>query len=612
MSASTAETRPARAGPETGAATDLRGFGLGWRISWPQVCLAAGLLAAAGWIWTVFLAYPGATEDAALRLSHGIPVEVWLLGVFAAVCAVALFRKEITLRRLRMAVEQTAENIVITDAAGRILYVNPAFERLSGYARAEVLGANSRVLKSGLTDPAVHRELWDTIQRGEVWTGRLVNRKKDGTVYHEDAVISPVLNARGRVVNYVGVKRDVTQALQMEAQFRQAQKMEAVGRLAGGVAHDFNNLLTVIGGHCELLLEDIGEDHPSRESVEEIRASADRAGRFTQQLLAFSRRQILDVRVIDLNEVVREMEKMIRRLLGEDVSLAIRVGDHPVHAMADRGQLEQILLNLVVNARDAMPGGGELQIRVAASAPDPDADAEGASALAGPAAVLEVEDTGCGMSEEVMQRLFEPFFTTKGHGSGTGLGLATCYGIVEQCGGAIAVRSRPGAGSRFRVSLPLVDQGPADEPPVESTSAHARGSETILLVEDDRSLRNLATKLLTHAGYTVLSAEDGDRAISCAASRNGSPLHLLLTDVVMPRMSGFELAERLSSHFDTMKVLFTSGHAEDALQRCGVVRDGVQFLQKPYSSCALLRHVRSTLDQPAGGLAPLSGANRCG
>jgi PAS domain S-box-containing protein len=394
----------------------------------------------------------------------------------------------------------------------------------------------------------------------------------------------------------LGVATDITDRKQLEEQLRQAQKMEAIGRLAGGVAHDFNNLITVVMGHAELLLLDVPPDHPHRWELEEIRAAARRAAGLTQQLLAFSRRQVLQPRVVDLNELVTGMSTMLRRLMGEDIELRTVAGTRlgPVHA--DPGQLEQVLMNLVVNARDAMPLGGIVTIETAnVDVDDPRArPTQGHYRLpAGSYVLLAVADSGEGVDAEVMAHLFEPFFTTKGPGKGTGLGLATVYGIVKQSEGHILVDSEPGQGATFRIYLPRVSaSAPADAP---AAAAPVGGTETVLVVEDEPSVLRLSCSMLNLLGYHVLAASNGEEALTMAAAFPGA-IHILITDVVMPKTGGRELAERLRVVRPGTKVLYVSGYTDDAILRHGVLDQGVAFLQKPFTAAELAQMVRQVLD----------------
>ena len=359
--------------------------------------------------------------------------------------------------RLTMAVEQAGESIVVTDTRGTIQYVNPAFERITGYEQMEVIGQTPRILKSGRHDAAFYRNMWQILLRGEIWRGTFLNKRKDGILYEEDAVISPVRDPSGQVVNYVAVKRDVTDVRRMEEQLRQSQKMEAVGRLAGGVAHDFNNLLTAISGYSDLLLHRLPDYSTLRRDVEEIRKAGDRAAALTRQLLAFSRRQVLQPKVLDLNAVVTKMGEMLRRLIGEDIELSTDLSPSLSRVKADPGQIEQVIVNLAVNARDAMPDGGRVTIATADAELSPAYAAAHPGVRPGPHVLLSVADTGQGMSDETQAHLFEPFFTTKERGKGTGLGLATVYGIVQQSGGHIRVNSAADRGSTFLIYLPRVE-----------------------------------------------------------------------------------------------------------------------------------------------------------
>ena len=483
--------------------------------------------------------------------------------------------------RLSLAVEQAAEAIMVTDPRGNIAYVNPAFETVTGYRRDEVLGQNPRILKSGKQDAEFYRALWETLTRGEAWTGRFFNRRKDGTLYEAEAVISPVRDSAGRVVNFVAVQRDVTRERQLEEQVRQSQRIEAVGRLAGGVAHDFNNLLTIIGGYSDLLLEHLGPQHPQLSHVSEIRKAADRAASLTRQLLAFSRRQVLAPQVIDLNSIFANLHSMLRRLIGEDIELVNIPGAHLGLVKVDPGQIEQVILNLIVNARDAMPQGGKITIETDNVVLGADYAGAHFPLKPGPYVLLAVSDTGSGMAPEIQAHIFEPFFTTKEQGKGTGLGLAMVYGIVKQSGGYIWVYSEVGRGTTFKIHLPRVEE---KLEPVEAPRrvVGRRGTETILLVEDEAAVRSLVCGVLEGGGYKVLVARNGEDALVVSEQHKG-PIHLLLTDVVMPEMGGPELAEHLRPYHREMRVLYMSGYTDDAIVHHGVLGSSAAFLQKPFT-----------------------------
>jgi len=503
-------------------------------------------------------------------------------------------RAQAELTRLAAAVQQTADSILITDPAGNIEYVNPAFERITGYSNEEALGHNPRILKSGKNNPAVYADLWQTIKRGGVWEGQLVNKKKDGTMFSERATISAVRDKSGQVTHYVAVKKDMTHEIQLEDQLRQSQKMEAIGQLAGGVAHDFNNLLTAINGYSSLALQRIDVDSPIKSYLEEIKKAGDRAANLTRQLLAFGRKQILQPVPLNLNDIVTDMNKMLRRLIGEDIELNAKLDPKLKTIKADPGQIEQVLVNLVVNARDAMPSGGDLTIETTAVELDSDYAGKRVGVVPGRYVMLAVSDTGTGMSEEVRARIFDPFFTTKDKGKGTGLGLSTVYGIVKQSGGNIWVYSEEGRGTTFKVYLPQFETAEKMES-LKPESEIPHGSETILLLEDEDMVRNLTRQILESAGYKVVEAARGEEAIKRFKAENGS-IDLLLTDVVMPEMSGKEVADRICELRPSAKVLFMSGYTDEAIVHHGVLDSNVQFIQKPFTPAALAIKIREVLE----------------
>jgi PAS domain S-box-containing protein len=504
-------------------------------------------------------------------------------------------KAEVELARLGAAVGQTEDSILITDLKGNIQYVNPAFERTTGYTREEALHQNPRILKSGKTPAAVYKDLWDTITSGRVWVGRLTNRRKDGTLFDERATISTVHDESGKIAGYLAVKHDISAFLQLEEQLRQSQKMEAIGQLAGGVAHDFNNLLTAINGYSSLALQRIEENHPLKGFLEEIKKAGDRAANLTRQLLAFGRKQILMPVPLDLNDVVSDMNKMLRRLIGEDIELVSKFDPQLPKIKADPGQVEQVLVNLVVNARDAMPTGGTLTIETAAIELDHEYAAQRVGVRSGRYVMLAVSDTGTGMSEETKARIFDPFFTTKEKGKGTGLGLSTVYGIIKQSGGNVWVYSEPDCGSTFKVYLPQTEPSAARANDQIVDVSVPTGTETILLVEDEDVVRRLARQILEQAGYKVIEASRGEEAIRLGTEA-GNSIDLLLTDVVMPQMSGKEVASSLAGACPDTRVLFMSGYTDEAIVQHGVLDPNVEFIQKPFTPLALSRKVRSVLD----------------
>lgn len=409
--------------------------------------------------------------------------------------------------------------------------------------------------------------------------------------------LAPAIERELREAQTRGARKAAEEALrQSEEQLRQAQKIEAVGRLASGVAHDFNNILTVITGHSELLLRQLDADDPRRKNAEQIEKAAYRAAALTRQLLTFSRKQVIEPRVLKLNAIILNIEKMLRRLIGEDIEFCTVLDSAAGHIKADPGQIEQVIMNLAVNARDAMPNGGKLTVTTANTTLDKNQLKHFPDLCAGDYVMLTIADTGTGMSEEVKAHLFEPFFTTKPPGKGTGLGLATCFGIVKQSTGHINVHSELGRGTTFKIYFPQV-QSALESPRVRIMPTEATGgNETVLLVEDEPVVRELAVATLREKGYTVVEAVNGEEGLRMARQHDGK-IDLVLTDVVMPVMGGKEMADALrTSHPDT-KVLFTSGYTEDAMGHHGVLRPGILFLQKPYMTATLARKVREVLDE---------------
>ena len=502
--------------------------------------------------------------------------------------------------RLSTAMEQASETVVITDAMGRIQYVNPGFTAVTGYTREEALGQNPRLLKSGKQDAAFYRQLWETLAAGQTWHGRFRNKRKDGTLFTEEATISPVRDAAGEIVNYVAVKRDITRELDLESQFLQAQKMEAVGRLAGGVAHDFNNMLQTILGNAELLLNDAEPDDPRVADLNEIMAAARRSADLTRQLLAFARKQTIAPKVLDLNDTIADMLKMLRRLIGEDIALTWEPAADLGPVKMDPSQLDQILANLTVNARDAIAGVGRVHIGTGNAEFDERYCKTHPDAAPGAYVMLTVSDTGCGMDPETQAHIFEPFFTTKEEGKGTGLGLATVYGIVKQNNGFIGLESEPGKGTTFKIYLPRHAATGEEIGKQARTAPTPTGTETVLLVEDEPSLLRLAHRLLDGLGYTVLAAEGPSQALRLAGEYTGD-IHLLLTDVIMPGLSGSDLRNRLSATRPAMKCLFISGYTADVVARRGILREGTHFIQKPFTKTALAVKLRDVLEAKAAG-----------
>ena len=497
--------------------------------------------------------------------------------------------------RLVTAVEQAAETILITDTNAVVLYANPAFEKTTGYTRDEIVGLTPRLLHSGKQNPEFYRQMWSVLGAGKVWRGRMVNKRKDGTLIEEDACISPVFDASGKIINYVGVKRDVSRELQLEQQFYQMQKMEAIGRLAGGVAHDFNNLLAVILMNASELRSESSNSPTQINGLDEIILAAERGANLTRQMLAFSHRQVMQMVELPLNEVIVNITKMLHRLIGEDITLHTHLSSDKMLVQGDAGMIEQVLLNLAVNARDAMPEGGQLFIDLDCSAVD-SAAATLHKVNAGEFVRLTVRDTGCGIAPEHLSHIFEPFFTTKDMGKGTGLGLSTVHGIVEQHHGWVEVESQVGQGTTFRVLLPrLLGTQKLKDKSQSGVNVHG-GSETILLVEDEHSLRMLALRILQQYGYRVLEAPHGNEALALWRQHHGE-VDLLLTDVVMPGgISGGKLAEQMLADKPELKVVFMSGYPGEMSERGLHLDGGPKFLQKPFAPSKLAQTVRECLD----------------
>lgn len=504
---------------------------------------------------------------------------------------------EQSLRKLSCAVEQSADTIFVTNSEGIIEYVNPAFEALTGYSRQEVTGKAQSILKSDLQPPVLYSELWETIRAGGVPRAIVVNRKKNGELYYVDESISIIRDPEGMLTHFVSNGRDLTERLRLEARLIQAQKMDAIGRLAGGIAHDFNNLLTIITSYSELALDSAVAGSATQSRMREILSAAHRAADLTRQLLAFSRQQPQALRVAELNPVVSGIVKSLHRLIGEDIELAFIPGDGVSRVRLDPVQMEQILMNLAANSRDAMPQGGRCTIETCNVQLDEQyADRKRAVIPTGRYAVLTVTDTGMDIPANDLSHVFEPFYTTKPSGKGTGLGLATVYGIVKQNHGFVWVYSEPEKGTIFKIYLPCVpDQPSVLEISDQNTDKVFRGTETVLLVEDEDALRRAAAELLSLRGYRVLQAKDGLDALSVAKS-HASTIHLAVTDVVMPHMSGGELARELGTLRPETRVLFVSGYAGQTALDHKVVDVENNFLQKPFTLKQLAGKIRTVLD----------------
>jgi PAS domain S-box-containing protein len=504
-------------------------------------------------------------------------------------------RTEAVHARLSSAVEQAAEAVLITDPEGTIVYVNPAFERITGYNREEVLGRNPRLLKTGKQDAAFYKAMWATLARGEHWWGHFSNKRKDGTIYEAETVISPVRDESGALVNYVAVQRDVTRERELEAQLRQAHKMEAVERLAAGIAHDFNNLLIAINGYSDLLLNK-AVDERQRRHIEEIRKAGEKASLLTRQLLVLGGQQELAPQVLDLNSLVSRVKAPLRRVIGDEVELKICPGPELGRVMTDPTQVEQVILDLAAHARHAMPKGGRLVIETANVELSEDHPLALASFTPGRYVMLAVTDTSRGMDEEALTHIFEPFFSSQGQPKVSGLGLATVHGIVKQAGGLIEVSSERGQGTRFEIYLPRTDAALPLRGLKRTEAVLPRGNETVLLVDDEAPFRALVREILHDCGYAVLEASGAFQALSIL-ERYVQPINLLLTDVVMPRLSGRDLVDRLEPWHPEANVIFMSGYDDDRVALRGLRDSGVPYLRKPFTARTLAIKVREVLDK---------------
>jgi PAS domain S-box-containing protein len=502
-----------------------------------------------------------------------------------------------TQQRLRIIFNQSPLGIALVRADGRPILTNAALQKMLGYTGEEL----NRMPFQEFTHPddcARDINNYSLLIQGVLKDYQLEKRyiRKDGQVVWTRITASVARDAEGRADFAIKMVEDITERRDLQAKFIEAQKMEVIGQLASGVAHDFNNILAVIMGYSDLTMEKLNSDPELASYLETIRSAAERATGLTRQLLIFSRKQTVQPIVLDLNEVIKDLDKMLRRLLDENIELTIVAGEKIGHVKADSGYIGQVLMNLVVNARDAMPNGGTLTIATRNAALDENNAGTHAGAKPGDYVMLSVSDTGTGMTEEVKARLFEAFFTTKPKGKGTGLGLATCQTIVQQTGGYIDVCTQPGKGTNFKVYFPRVGLPLDVTPSAGQTGPLPRGTETLLVVEDDPSVRQLACKVLEAQGYTVLSAANGQDGLHAARDHKRSPIRLVVTDVIMPLMGGKVMAEWLKTDNSSLKILFTSGYTDEAITRHGVLETGVEFLPKPYTPATLAHKVREMLD----------------
>jgi PAS domain S-box-containing protein len=510
-------------------------------------------------------------------------------------------KAEESLLLLGSAVEQSKESIMITDAeldlpGPKIIFVNPAFTQMTGYAAEEVIGKTPRILQGPRTDKAVLSRLRKNLEQGEVFEGEAINYRKGGKEFDLEWQIAPLRNASGQITHFVATQHDITARKKLEAQFRQSQKMEGIGQLAGGVAHDFNNILAIIEMQSGLLKSSGGLSADQSEYADEISVTVQRAAALTRQLLLFSRREVFQPRDLDLSESVTSTTKMLRRILGENIQVQLKLASQPMFIHADAGMMDQVLLNLTVNARDAMPNGGQLVIKTSGVEFDEFAVTQSPQARPGSFVCLSVSDSGCGIPLEILPKIFEPFFTTKDVGKGTGLGLATVFGIVQQHQGWINVYSEVNHGTTFRVYLPRLAKNAGQKSSQSVLTTTSGGNETILLVEDDPSLRVSVRKALSQLGYRILEAPTGVKALE-VWKENRDEIRLLLTDLVMPDgMTGKDLAQRILQGNPKLKVIYMSGYSAEVVGKDFPLKEGVNFLTKPFQASKLAQTIRDSLD----------------
>jgi PAS domain S-box-containing protein len=503
-------------------------------------------------------------------------------------------KAEERLRKLLVAVEQSPASIIIMDTDGTIEYVNPRFSEITGYSAAEAVGRNTRMFKSANIGPVEYRRLRETILGGREWRGEFHNRKKNGDLYWEQSLIAPIRDESGQITHFIAINEDVTDHKRLESELQHSQKMEAIGQLAGGIAHDFNNILTAVIGYASIMQIKLPKDNPLRNGVEQILATAERGSSLTKGLLAFSRKQHTSTRRINLNEIVERVQKLLHRLISEDIRLTIRLAGEELPVMVDSVQIEQVLMSLAANARDAMPGGGEIVIcSKLVDRNDRFADMNGLD-QPGRFALLMVSDTGQGMDEETVSHIFEPFFTTKEAGKGTGLGLSIAYGIIKKHNGFIRCNSSMGMGTTFSIYLPCCGDEAGDNGQAPPQPRPQTARQVILLADDDESTRSFTREVLEEFGYSVIVAEDGQQALD-KFHEYSARIGMLILDVIMPGMKGRDIYDAIHAGHPEVKVLFTSGYTEEIVRSQQFLDGSLPFIPKPYMPKELLMKIREVL-----------------
>ncbi|KAA3617160.1 MAG: PAS domain S-box protein [Calditrichaeota bacterium] len=505
------------------------------------------------------------------------------------------------IRILSTSMEQSPALVVITDLEGKIEYINPKFIEVTGYSPNEVLGKKPSLLKSGQMSNSFYKELWETILAGEDWRGEIHNKKKNGELYWVNAFISPIKNENGKTTHFLALKEDITEQKLLQQQIFQSQKMDSIGTLAGGIAHDFNNILTIITGFSELALIKC-KDNEIRKPISTILSASQKAEKLTRQILAFSRKQIYQPQVIDINLVISDLDKMLHRVIGEDINVNIQLAQGIDNINADPSQLEQVLMNLFINARDAInqktkkASEKNISIKTGQIFLDEKFSRQHIGSKTGHHVYISVSDNGIGMEQDVKDKIFEPFFTTKEQGKGTGLGLSTVFGIVKQNNGSIFVYSEPGRGTTFKIYWPTTMDWHKNEKNTHLSTTHLKGNETILIVEDDSNVREFADSTLVEFGYHVHSCSNGRDALNLIKN-DSFDFDLLLTDVIMPDMNGKELSEKVSNLRPNLPIIFTSGYTDDHIVNTGELEKDINFLQKPFSVNALLKKIKDAINQ---------------